>query len=352
MSTPRFARGSKSRLFLYIGAITVAGVVVYFFHHAQVELFEYQVKSEKCLQQQESLSAQFQVIVEYKVRLEKSLQQEKAEHRHLMEELQAKLDEEKQHHEKDNLENLNKYTSLQQQHKILQSHHEDLNEECEHLRVEQLKGLDMKSKLESALESAKQEVFNVQKAKEKEMQNLKTQYLRMEAENEKLEKENKELTMNGKERNSNMNHLEKENLQLKRDLENIQGELNRCMARSSSPLQMVGPSAGAGGVGNAPKASSVPRISSSPVAVAGNLRAQVLQEPQHDHAPNDKISNSSPKSTTPQINPDAVLSREKAANAAAPMAVAAPDTVSKDRPVVPVAAAGDGNHREVSPRAK
>ncbi|GLH03674.1 Uncharacterized protein GBIM_09544 [Gryllus bimaculatus] len=344
MSTPRFARGSKSRLFLYIGAITVAGVVVYFFHRAQVELYDYQRKSEKCIQQQESLSAQFQVIIEYKVRLEKSLQQEKSEHRQLREELQGKLDEEKQIREKENLENINKFTSLQQQYKILQSHHEDLSEECGRLRVTQLQGLDARSKLESALEAAKLEVQNVQRAKEKEMSNLKNQYLQMEVENEKLQKQNKELTENGKEYNSNLNHLQKEVFQLNQALLGLQGELSRCEAHSSNPVQMVGPArmAVGMGVGSAPKASSVPKPSSSPVAVAPDLRAHV----------------SSQKSTTPQINPDAVLSREKAVNAV-PMAAAPP--VGKEPtpsgaagssrkevapagagPAPPVAAAGDG----------
>lgn len=59
------------------------------------------------------------VIFEYKIRLEKSLQQEKNDHQQMKEDLQSKVAEEKILKDKTLLESMNKYTSLQQQHKLL-----------------------------------------------------------------------------------------------------------------------------------------------------------------------------------------------------------------------------------------
>ncbi|CAB3382907.1 Hypothetical predicted protein [Cloeon dipterum] len=78
--------------------------------------------SEKCQQQQESLSAQLQVIFEYKTRLEKSVQQEKADHKKTHDDLSSQLEVEKNKRAREVLDTTNKLASLQQHYKLLQSH--------------------------------------------------------------------------------------------------------------------------------------------------------------------------------------------------------------------------------------
>ncbi|XP_067005853.2 Golgi integral membrane protein 4 isoform X2 [Anabrus simplex] len=312
MSTPRFARGTKGRLFVYLGIVVFIGVVIYFF---QLQLQELQQKSDKCQQQQESLSAQLQVIFEYKLRLEKSLQQDKADHRQMREELQARVEEEKQLREKENLESINKYTSLQQQYKLLQSQHEDLTDECNKLRVTQLQGLEERSKLESAVQAVQQELEQFHIAKEKEMESLKSQFLRLEVENDRLEKQNKELASHTQDFTSRANHLEKENIQLKNEITELKKSLKSCQIDLNGPAELKTVKvAESPATREKSKVQSIPSPSSSPVAVIPEeINLRVLQEPSKQGA-SEKVSQSMQKSTTPQINPDAVLSHEKTAN--------------------------------------
>lgn len=62
MNATRFVglRGTKSRLFLYCGALLFLALVVYMYHGCQLQLEELRERSEKCHQQEESLSAQLQ----------------------------------------------------------------------------------------------------------------------------------------------------------------------------------------------------------------------------------------------------------------------------------------------------
>ncbi|XP_046397505.1 Golgi integral membrane protein 4-like isoform X2 [Ischnura elegans] len=173
MSAPRFARGSKSRIFLYVGTVLAFVVGVWVIHETQVQLSDSRNAAMKCQQQQESLSAQLQVIFEYKTRLEKSLQEEKALHRKTREELESQIDNEKQVREKDGIEQVNKFTSLQQQYKILQGQHEDLTEDCNKVRQAQVVAAGERSRLESEVAAARQELEQVQAVRDKEVEALK-----------------------------------------------------------------------------------------------------------------------------------------------------------------------------------
>ncbi|KAJ9576603.1 hypothetical protein L9F63_025498, partial [Diploptera punctata] len=168
-----WSRGNRSRLFMYLGIVALVGLAVYVFHGAQLQLDDARKAADKCQQQQESLSAQLQVIFEYKLRLEKSLQQEKTEHRQTREEFEVRAAEEKTRHDKENLEASNKYAAMQQQYKLLQSQHEDLSDDCKKVRMEQLQGLDERSKLESQLQAVQAELQQVQANHEKSLNSLK-----------------------------------------------------------------------------------------------------------------------------------------------------------------------------------
>jgi hypothetical protein len=60
MTAPRISRGTKNRVFLYIGVVIFVGITVVIIHETQTRMDSMQKISDKCQQQQESLAAQLQ----------------------------------------------------------------------------------------------------------------------------------------------------------------------------------------------------------------------------------------------------------------------------------------------------
>ncbi|PNF32563.1 hypothetical protein B7P43_G00343 [Cryptotermes secundus] len=312
MSGSRLVRGTRSRLFLYVAVVVVVGVAVYVFHGAQLQLDDARKVADKCQQQQESLSAQLQVIFEYKLRLEKSLQQEKADHRKTREELEKRADSEKEAN--------NKHSALQQQYKLLESQHEDLTEGCQKAQLTQA---EERSKLESQAQSLKAELAQAQAGHKKSLNSLKSEYTKLEVENTNLEKQLDELLKQTSKTSSKINFLEKENIQLKRELDKVTRDLesykrNLPIERPSEGKQDIdnnhkAPVKGSDAVPLPSPASSV----SSPAAAARDsdmnpdIQMNVLQQPLVNQDPADNKM-SGQRSTTPQINPEALLSQERA----------------------------------------
>ncbi|XP_063223661.1 Golgi integral membrane protein 4-like isoform X6 [Bacillus rossius redtenbacheri] len=302
MSSTRFIRGMKSRYFLYISGISLIGVVIYLYRGVQIHLEDVRRTSEKCQQQQESLSAQLQVVFEYKLRLEKSLHQEKSEHMQTKQELQKKFEEEKQLRERENLESSNKYSALLQQHKLLKSQHEDLNDECSKVRASQLQSLEEISKLESQLQAVQSELRQFQAVKEKDVESLKRQ--------------------------------------LEECRSKCEADANAALLRKSESENVL-PQPGA------VKASELKgQSSSSPVVPNQQQQDNVLQLPD-SHPAADKLTS---KSTTPEINPDAILSQERAGvNAGGGNVVPVPPPQDD---VEPAAAAQDEADQQVKEEEK
>ncbi|PNF32564.1 hypothetical protein B7P43_G00343 [Cryptotermes secundus] len=298
MSGSRLVRGTRSRLFLYVAVVVVVGVAVYVFHGAQLQLDDARKVADKCQQQQESLSAQLQVIFEYKLRLEKSLQQEKADHRKTREELEKRADSEKEAN--------NKHSALQQQYKLLESQHEDLTEGCQKAQLTQA---EERSKLESQAQSLKAELAQAQAGHKKSLNSLKSEYTKLEVENTNLEKQLDELLKQTSKTSSKINFLEKENIQLKRELDKVTRDLesykrNLPIERPSEGKQDIdnnhkAPVKGSDAVPLPSPASSV----SSPAAAARDsdmnpdIQMNVLQQPLVNQDPADNKVRSSPSST-------------------------------------------------------
>lgn len=308
MSGSRLVRGTRSRLFLYVAVVVVVGMAVYVFHGAQLQLDDARKVADKCQQQQESLSAQLQVIFEYKLRLEKSLQQEKADHRKTHEELDKRADSEKEAN--------NKHIALQQQYKLLQSQHDDLSEDCRKAQMTQVKE---QSKLESQVQTIKAELAQVQAAH-------KLEYTNLEGQKAHLQKELNDLREQASKTSSKIDFLKKENIQLHKKLEKALKELESYQRNPPVPAEKpsdiklyVGSSL------NSPvkdsKAAPLPSPASSVSLPAGaaaqdigfnaDNQVNVLQQPlmNQENADN-KVSGQ--RSTTPQINPEALLSQERA----------------------------------------
>lgn len=139
MTAPRLSRGSRGRFFLYIASLLGLFGLMAIYHNTLTQLDAVKKSNDICQQHQDSLTAQLQgnfifqnskptgliflfllVIFDYKNRLEKSLQSEKAEHKQTRIELQKRADNEKTNCEKNAMEANMRYSSLQQQFKILQ----------------------------------------------------------------------------------------------------------------------------------------------------------------------------------------------------------------------------------------
>ncbi|KAK3932107.1 Golgi integral membrane protein 4, partial [Frankliniella fusca] len=292
MTSSRLVRGTKGRLFACLGALTLFAVVIFLYHSTRVELDEVRNSLSKCRQEQDSLAAQVQgkLISEYKKNLEKTLNQEKAEHRQTKEELQSRMNEEQQLRDKENLENINKYKALQQQYKLLQSEHDDLNEFCNKARAEQATCAEALSHMEVQISSIQRE----QTVKEAEASNLKLKYRRLEEENKTLFQK------------------------LQSHLEQGQGEKENPSnaVKNSSTKQVDVANSAAGRDIDAGNLASLhePPHNVLPMAQKRSTAAQeeILQPARPAQPGLSAVSKPSGKqSTTPQVNPDALQSRDK-----------------------------------------
>lgn len=194
MTAPRIARAGRSRFFVCLGILMLTVGFVAIFHSSQQQLDEMRQIGVKCEQQQEALAAQMQgncdsliiflkyfpvhvnynnimylcnyilrlvfivafilciyfiVVVDSKLRLEKSLSDVRVIHDQTKQELDIKSRDEKDR-EKTLTETNNRYSSLQQNFKILKSDNEDLKEECAKTKsklLEEQNGLLTKVKL-------------------------------------------------------------------------------------------------------------------------------------------------------------------------------------------------------------
>lgn len=79
------------------------------------------------------------------------------------------MNDEQQLRDKENLENVNKYKALQQQYKLLQSEHEDLNELSNKAKAEQATCSEALTRMSAQLATMRQE----QSTKDSEATSLK-----------------------------------------------------------------------------------------------------------------------------------------------------------------------------------
>lgn len=156
------------------------------------------------------------VIFEYKARLEKSLAEEKSSNAAAKQELQQRASREKSLRDKDSVEAMQRFNSLQQTYKLLQTEHQDLQEEC---KKREKQTLDETNRLETTLQDLRGRIRQAQEEKTKSMENLKTKYMNLQMNMDRLQaKYNDEMRMKG-DTESTIVRLEKEVSQLKRELE-------------------------------------------------------------------------------------------------------------------------------------
>lgn len=217
MSSARLGRGTKSKVFLYIFCGVVLGTVIYVFHGTQSQLEDVKKAASICTQQQESLSAQLQVIFEYKLRLEKSLQKEKADHRQTKEKLLAQLDEEKQSNHRDNLENSNKVNILQEKYDLLQSEHKALNDEFTELKNKQNENNEAQKVLRKQAEELKTQLELIKSEKDQLIEKLKSENFAL----------NEQLTKNLITNDDDL-FLKSKNTELENKVKDLENQVQSC----------------------------------------------------------------------------------------------------------------------------
>ncbi|XP_018371422.1 PREDICTED: Golgi integral membrane protein 4-like isoform X4 [Trachymyrmex cornetzi] len=216
MSGSRLGRGRGGRLALYGGCAVAVILTMIVYRNTISEMTRLQEMQVQCLHQQESLAAQLQVIFEYKVRLEKSLAEEKSSNAAVKQELQQRASREKSLRDKDSIEAMQRFNSLQQTYKLLQTEHQDLQEEC---KKREKQTLDETSRLESTLQDLRARIRQAQEDKSKALEHLKTKYLEIIDEKTRLQEKYNELINNRDNTGSTVDHLRKEIFQLRRELE-------------------------------------------------------------------------------------------------------------------------------------
>ncbi|KAL2728020.1 Golgi integral membrane protein 4-like isoform X1 [Vespula maculifrons] len=243
MSGSRLGRGRGGRLAVYGGCGVVIILLVFLYRAATSEMARLRDLHIQCVHQHESLAAQLQVIFEYKVRLEKSLAEEKSSNAAVKQELQQRASREKSLRDKDSIEAMQRFNSLQQTYKILQTEHQDLQEECKK-REKQV--LEETNRLESTLQDLRSRIRQTNEDKEKmigekdrTLENFKNKYLELDTEKTKLEEKYNDLMKNTGNTDSMIEHLRKEVIQLKRELDNEKKRCKSTLSESSliSPKQ-------------------------------------------------------------------------------------------------------------------
>lgn len=150
--------------------------------------------------------------------MEKSLAEEKSSNVAIKQELQQRATREKSLRDKDSIEAMQRFNSLQQTYKILQSEHEDLKEECK--KREKL-ALDETTRLETTLQDLRSQLRQLQKDKEKTMENLKNNYMTLLIDHEKLEKKYNQSARSNSDNEMTILHLKKEVFQLQREIKEL-----------------------------------------------------------------------------------------------------------------------------------
>lgn len=148
------------------------------------------------------------------MRLEKSLAEEKSSNTAVKQELQQRATHEKSLRDKDSVESMQKYNSLQQQFKLLQSEHQDLKDEC---TTTQKLAFENKNSLETKLQELRSQVLDNKKLNQT-LEHLKTKYLEIDNEKTKVENKYNDLLKYNGNADSRVEHLNKEVFQLKQEL--------------------------------------------------------------------------------------------------------------------------------------
>ncbi|XP_016910033.1 Golgi integral membrane protein 4 isoform X3 [Apis cerana] len=318
MNGTRLGRGRGGRLAVYVGCGMVVILLVFLYRAATSEMARLQELNVQCSHQQEALAAQLQVIFEYKVRLEKSLAEEKSSNAAVKQELQQRASREKSLRDKDSIEAMQRFNSLQQTYKLLQTEHQDLKEEC---KKRDQQALEDTNKLETTLRELRSRIRQTREDKEKALEHLKTKFLELDTQKNELEQKYNDMLKNNVDTNSTIEHLRKEVIQLKREL-NEAKKLSRKLTSPGSSVsnpQPIASQAKSGEEENAEKfvdQSQKQQMNGNIVPVGPNemKEAEVLPLPYDLQEKRQRKENDQPVIDDNQIESDKVIERDEDRN--------------------------------------
>ncbi|XP_048375250.1 Golgi integral membrane protein 4-like isoform X3 [Sphaerodactylus townsendi] len=171
-------------------ALAFLGSGAFLYNHLQQKVTAAEVLSSKYKQQQETLSAQLQVVYEHRSRLERSLQKERGEHKKTKEDFLVYKLEAQEALNKEKQDSMNRYGALSSQHKILKNQHEDVKKQLLDLQL-QHNGLKLEHR--KALETHSQKYSQLQREKEVEVVALQDTVYKLREESKLLRKAHQDV---------------------------------------------------------------------------------------------------------------------------------------------------------------
>uniref|UniRef100_A0A8C8RE61 Golgi integral membrane protein 4 n=1 Tax=Pelusios castaneus TaxID=367368 RepID=A0A8C8RE61_9SAUR len=185
MGTGMCSRRQKSLLQTGFCLVAVAclGSGVFMYSHLQQKVKNAEALALKYKQQQETLSAQLQVVYEHRSRLERSLQKERGEHKKTKEDFLVYKLEAQEALNKEKQDSMNRYGALSSQHKILKNQHEEVKKQLLDL---QLQHNSLKLDHRKTLETHSQKYSQLQREKESEVTGLQDTVFKLREESKLL----------------------------------------------------------------------------------------------------------------------------------------------------------------------
>lgn len=138
--------------------------------------------------------------------------EEKSSNAAVKQELQQRASQERSLRDKNSIEAMRRFDSLQQTYQLLQTEHQDLQDEC---KKREKQALDETNKLETTLQDLRGRIRQAHEEKEK----LKSKYLELQDEKTQLENKYNELMATSGNTDSIIDNLKKKVFQLQHELD-------------------------------------------------------------------------------------------------------------------------------------
>uniref|UniRef100_UPI00398E5496 Golgi integral membrane protein 4-like isoform X2 n=1 Tax=Pristiophorus japonicus TaxID=55135 RepID=UPI00398E5496 len=166
------------------------GLGFYTYTHLKENVRSAETLAQKYKQQQESVSAQLQVVYEHRSRLERSLQKERGEHKKTKEDFLVYKLEAQESLNKEKQDAMNRYGALSSQHKILKNQHDEIKKQLVNL---QLQHNNLRLEHRKAAETHNQRYLQLHQQKELEISSLQNNVLKLKHESKQLRKAHQDI---------------------------------------------------------------------------------------------------------------------------------------------------------------
>ncbi|XP_051895307.1 Golgi integral membrane protein 4-like [Pristis pectinata] len=170
--------------------VLCSGFGLYTYTYLKENVRSAEMLAQKYKQQQESVSAQLQVVYEHRSRLERSLQKERGEHKKTKEDFLVYKLEAQESLNKEKQDAMNRYGALSSQHKILKNQHDEIKRQLVEL---QLQHNSLQLEHRKAAEAHSQQYLQLHQQKELEISNLQDNILKLRQESRQLRKAHQEM---------------------------------------------------------------------------------------------------------------------------------------------------------------